>query len=158
MRRFIFGTLAVGLTLLVLLIAFIRTPELSPEILMDRCATARPEWTSYAEDIKGMIGAGPVAQWRGDLHQAVRAGRELRLNFRLAPPWAEYTAAIPILLRDPQGQVHYPREVKGDNAERTYLYRLPPESTEALPWIEVHYPGVERRISFDREGRWRAAS
>lgn len=156
MRRFVFGTLGAGLALLVILIAFIRSPADSPERLDETCAKATPGWSSYTEDIKGMIGAGPVAQWRGELLHADRTGSEVRLTFRLSPPWAAYTAALPILLRDPQGLVYYPDENKINGQDRTYFYRLPPESAIALPWVEVRYPGVEKRLLFDREGHWRA--
>lgn len=142
--------LAVGMT------AWLKAAATDPDALARRCAAAAPEWQRYQEDIKA-LGAGPVAQWHGSPVSATVSPAGADVVFELSPPWSDYEAALPILLRTPDGTVHQYASSTLENGRRTYHYDCFPEDPgAALPWIEIHYPHTERRLVLDPSGRWTA--
>ena len=128
-------------------------PSISPEELVRRCRDARPTWASYPEDLKAQIGAGPVATWQGALVRIDCDGTLIRAAFRLEEPWAQYDAALPILVRIPSGRVLLPADTERTTDALTYRFVLDADS--APPWIELRYPHTSRRLPLDQEGRWR---
>ena len=132
--------------------------DTAPEALLERCRASRPEWAGYQEDIKGQIGAGPVAAWKGELTAIVQRGGTVSVTFHLEPPWSGFEAALPVLLRDPMGGVHYPGPARADGALREYTFVLGAEASgTAFPWLEVRAPRRDWRVTLDADGRWRAA-
>ncbi len=143
--------LAAGLAVL----ARMGTPEANPAELAKRCEESRPAWASYQEDIKGQIGARPVARWRGQLIEVRQESQSIAATFRLQSPWAEYGADVPVLLRDPMGHEYRQDQVVGEGPERKYVFLLDSKNAASpLPWIEIHFPHTERRVALGTEGRW----
>lgn len=128
------------------------------EELQTRVAESAPAWDGYQEDIKAQIGATPVAQWRGEPRKVEREGNTLRVTFRVAGPWAEGSAAMPILLQDPYGATYQnaTAEVRG-GGEIEYSFELAGSATQTLPWVKVRYPHHEKRLPLSQEGTWEAA-
>jgi len=131
------------------------TPRTTDEELGRRVEASRPAWESYQEDLKSQIGAGPVAAWEG-APVAVRADRSVvRATFRVAGPWAQREAAIPILMRDPLGGVHRSLQADHDGDRVTYLFGLPASASGTpFPWLEFKYPRQEMRIVLSDGGGW----
>lgn len=126
--------------------------------LARRVRASRPTWQSYQEDVKGQIGAGPVAEWRGTVDEVRVEDGHIRVTFRVAGPWAARELAVPILLNEPLNGAR--REVSAirEGDRTTYLFDLPPEKSGLpVPWIELKFPGGQRRIALDTQGRWTAA-
>lgn len=64
-------------------------------------------------------------------------------------------AAIPVLLRVPEGIVYRAEGVVREGVLRRYSFSVVSEGDMGpLPWIEVHYPHTEQRIMLDAEGTW----
>ncbi len=140
---------------LVGVIAYLNSQGVSPAELARRCAGSKPEWSSYEEDIKGLIGAMPSAQWQGQPVSAERADRGVRIAFQLAEPWARYPFAMPILLRDPLGKHYCSAAAETRGNECVYQFELEEASVAAtIPWIEIRFPHGQQRISFDAHGKW----
>ena len=130
--------------------------ELPPEELTRRCDASNPAWNGYQEDIKE-IGARPVARWHGEPVALEVLPDQVRLTLLLAPPWDTWDAALPLLVQDPEGQVHRNTRTERDGARRVYIF--PPVASAPLsppPWVEIQYPHTKRRIHLDVEGKWRA--
>ena len=126
----------------------------SPELLAARIAASAPGWNSYQEDIKGQIGASPVAEWSGRLVTAAQGDDLLSLSFVLEEPWKTRDGALPVLIRLPDGATLMPRDAIIDGEHRVYRYALP--SSAPLPWAEVQYPHHRERLYFDATGQWMA--
>lgn len=151
--------LAAGVTLFVVLVAvfaIINAQDLSPAELARRCDACAPAWTGYQEDIKA-IGARPVAEWRGEPVSAQFTGGEARVTMALAPPWDSREAALPLLLKDPEGQIHRHATTEGAGAHRIYIFRdIASPGANAPPWLELQYPHTRRRLYLDASGHWNA--
>ncbi len=154
MRRLGLAALLFGVAVLLFaaVVAWLAAPEISPEELLRRCEACKPEWLSYQEDIKGQIGARPVALWRGEPVSVRRTGSGWEVAFALSPPWSEYGAAVPVLLRDSLGGELIPESSRMEDGLRVYRYKSPPDA--GGPWVELHYPHTERRIVLDAAGAW----
>lgn len=142
--------------LLVGVLAFLNARELPPEELVRRCNACHPAWNGYQEDIK-VIGARPVARWRGTPVALEVAPDAIRLTMALDPPWDAWDAALPLLVRDPEGQVH--RNTGAERAGPLRIYQFPAPPDAALsppPWLEIQYPHTKRRIHLSPAGTWRA--
>ena len=126
----------------------------SPEELARRCAGARPAWQSYQEDLKGQIGAAPVAAWRGHPVEARFTDTEILVLFALEGKWVDYAAALPVLLRTPSGDVLTGVAEDKAGARRTYRFAMEEDSGRAA-WIQLRYPHASKRILPDAGGVWR---
>jgi hypothetical protein len=131
-------------------------PEITTEELARRCAESAPTWDSYQEDIKGQIGAAPVAEWRGAPAWAALSEGVLSVGMRVESPWSERTCSLPILLRDPFGEVHLGRNAVLEDGVFVYRFTLGANPDAALPWVEIHYPHQIRRLSLRSDGTWTA--
>jgi len=137
-------------------IALSGAQSISPEEIARRCKESTPRWDSYQEDIKAQLGARPAAQWRGHpLSARLERGR-LYLTMSIEGPWSELDCAMPLLLRDPSGEVHTSHEADGDGGERTYRFTLPDAGSQRYPWVELHYPHNVLRIPLGLDGTWQA--
>lgn len=141
---------------LVALVATFTSTDLSDAELVKRCQASQPAWNGYQEDIKE-IGARPVARWHGrPVTLAAKAG-EVRLTMALAPPWDAFEAAIPILLKDPEGRVTRNDADEMDGANRIYIFNRKESADEpAPPWLEIQYPHTKQRLFLDASGEWHA--
>lgn len=139
----------------VLAVALNRGPD--PGAIAARCREAEPEWASYHEDIKGLIGAGPVASWNGAPHSAQCNAREVLVDFRIAAPWDRYAAVMPVMLRTPAGRVYLSKKAVARDGERRYVFELAGNTGGgALPWVEIRFPHGQRRLHFSASGTWTA--
>ena len=154
MGRVVAGVILAILLFFVAFYAAVNRVSIDPAELLKRCAESHPEWLSYQEDIKGQIGAGAAAEWQGTPLRAEVRGREAHVTMRISGPWAQYDCGIPILLRDPLGNVVQSSAVSAPGGERTYTFKLPTETPP--PWIEIHYPHQERRLPLSPQGDWQA--
>ncbi|MDQ1256511.1 MAG: hypothetical protein QG656_1107, partial [Candidatus Hydrogenedentes bacterium] len=102
----------------------------------------------YPEDIKGQMGARPAAEWSGEPISATREGSTVRVTFRLSGAWAQRTAAIPILLREPHGGTFKNQRAECAEGSVTYVFELPEADGASLPWVEIKYPSGEKRMIF----------
>ena len=152
-RRLVLGVAALAFVLPAGLYTYFNSRPISPEEMARRCREAQPRWQSYQEDIKAFIGAAPVAEWRGRPISAARGGAEV--TFQIDGGWADRTAALPVLLRTPTGEVHCSAKATGKGGER--VYRFPIEADAAPPWLEIQYPHARDRLVLDAQGAWRAA-
>ncbi len=155
MRRIIVGSLALLFVLIVVAIAQIGAYDIPPEEVARRCDKAQPAWQSYPEDIKGQIGARPVALWRGEVVHARQEGGSVSILFRIEEPWAGWEAAMPVLMRAPTGAVSLGVAEDRVSSERRYQFALPENDVAPLPWVEVQYPHAQIRITLDAQGEWR---
>ena len=129
----------------------------SPEELARRVAACRVTWPNYPEDIKRQVGATPVARWRGEPESVDCAEGVIRVAFHIEGPWALRSVALPILLRGPWGSARQNREAACTGATVAYTFDVPEGDQEsAPPWVEVKYPGAEKRLVLSADGSWRA--
>lgn len=136
-----------------------RAPErVSDADLAQRVADSQPTWQNYQEDIKGQIGAAPVAEWEGAPESVQRDANIVQVTFRLRGPWTARVVALPVLMREPRGGVYRNADAICTGGCATYVFELPGETAQgALPWIEVKYPFNERRLVLFDNGSWHAA-
>ena len=129
--------------------------KLDPAELATKCRESRPAWVSYQEDIKGQVGARPVARWRGRLVEVRQEEGAMTVTFRLESPWAAYDADVPVLLRDPMGREYRQNRVERQDGTRRYIFQLDAkDGASILPWVEIHFPHTERRVALGNKGRW----
>ncbi len=141
---------------LVIILAMVNSQGVPRDELMKRCQESHPQWERYQEEIKGEIGARPVAEWNGEPIAVNRNGDEVLITFQLEGPWIDYAVPLPILLRDPLGNVQCSTTAEYAGATCTYHFSRPKDEADSLlPWIEVHYPRQELRISLDSQGNWK---
>jgi hypothetical protein len=150
-------TVFVGLVVLVLgavllSLTWVNAQGVSEEEIARRCAESSPHWDNYQEDIKGMIGAKPAAEWHGEPRSAQVEDRTLRVEFALTGSWATRPSAIPLLIKDPAGTIAVARGATKDGRS---VYEAP--VSPSAPWVEVQYPHHRVRLNFDASGRWSAA-
>jgi hypothetical protein len=141
---------------LIAAMAWVNATGISEEELAQRCETSVPHWDNYQEDIKGQVGARPVALWKGrPLSAQVSPGR-VEVRFEIAGDWAAREASVPLLLKDPGGAILVGRG-KGDGmGSATYVFELPESETLSVPWVEVQYPHHRERLPLDAKGHWQA--
>lgn len=141
---------------LVAVVATVTSTDLSDAELVKRCQASQPAWNGYQEDVKE-IGARPVARWHGrPLALSVKSG-EVRLTMALEAPWDAFEAAIPILLKDPEGRVARNDADEMDGANRIYIFTRKDSADEpAPPWLEIHYPHTKQRLFLNAGGEWHA--
>ena len=147
-----FFSAAIGLLAAILLVGCGQGP--SDNELAARIAQSNPAWESYQEDIKGQIGAGPVAEWGGDPSKLWMENDRIFIVFRLHGPWAAREAALPILLRDPSGHAQKNLCAERENGGTVrYMFTNPNPGT--IPaWLEIKYPRTERRLVLSERGSW----
>ncbi|MBI2421586.1 MAG: hypothetical protein HYV27_02070 [Candidatus Hydrogenedentes bacterium] len=157
-RRIVAAAVLAVVSIVTGLSAWVRVASLNPEALAALCAEARPQWQRYDEDIKS-LGAGPVAAWRGAVVWVQAGATGIEVAFALEAPWDGYEAALPILVRVPDGTVLYAESSKREAKARiyTFVWKAQPEAV-SLPWIEARYPHAERRFVLDAAGRWEPAA
>jgi len=145
------------LTVALALLPACTAPEPPPEspALARQCEDAVPTWFSYDEDLKAALGASAVAHWSGTPIMLAQHADAIRLTLRLDPPWSDYAAVLPVLLRDPRGKVTRSADATRDGATRTYLFKV--ASGRPFPWVDVRLPRDEIRLTLDAAGRWRSA-
>lgn len=158
MTRWIAGIATLLLLLTVAVIALVNAQGVPIPELERRCRDSAPVWNNYQEDIKGQIGAKPVAEWHGSPVWAILEGRELGVAFDLTAPWSEYPCALPILLRDPLGNEYKSVQTDLSDGLRVYRFTLAEGAIVGLPWVEIHYPHQQRRLALDETGRWVGSS
>ncbi len=131
--------------------------RLDPVDLEARIRSSRPQWANYQEDIKGQIGAAPVAQWNGHPLSATLRGQELLVRFELEGAWIERLVALPILVRDPFGGMVLNHGAHFESPEVEYQFLLSNRQGDmSVPWVELKYPHRETRLVFSPEGTWNA--
>ena len=143
--------------LCLVLTAFLLTAcgAISDEELTRRAEASSPTWQNYPEDIKGQIGAGPVAEWEGEPVRIRRMRGDLRVTFRVQGPWATRGAAMPVLLKHHKGGWIRSIETVEEAGQLTYVFNLPPEVARAQPpWVELKYPHGRKRVALDAAGSW----
>ncbi len=143
---------ACAIALFMVLGAWVNAQGLAPEELARRCAACQPIWSSYQEDVKA-IHAPTVAKWQGEPEALLLTPGTLEARFRMDGFWASTVTGIPLLLRTPEGDV-----IRSDNPApvdglQRYTFTIPKSAT-VYPWIELHYPHVERRFPLDESGQW----
>ena len=97
-----------------------------------------------------------MATWEGYPVGVSMSGEDVSVTFALMEPWAGYEAAMPILLRGPDGVVYRADAVVREGKLRRYSFSVVGRSKVGFhPWVEVHYPHTEQRIALDAMGSWR---
>lgn len=142
---------AVGLfALITAYVALVPAPEITPDQVRARALAAAPDWFRYDEDIKGQIGAAPVAAWHG-APEWVRIGPGgAEIAFTVTGAWRDYGAPLPILARDPFGKVHLANAGRWE--DDLFVYRLPELADAGIPWIELRYRRHETRVQIGTDG------
>lgn len=136
--------------------SLIPAKSVSPAEVADRCRASQPEWRTYDEDVKAQIGATPVAAWSGVPLSVQASPGAYVLTFELSGVWLAYDADLPVLVRDPFGQVLRKATVTRSGPQVTYTYAVDNAGAIA-PWLEIRYPRQERRVQLDAQGHWAEA-
>jgi len=133
--------------------------EISEEDLAGRVLRSVPDWADYQEDLKGQLGATPVARWQGRPLRAQVEGDKVSIVFEVSGAWAEYDFALPVLIKDHLGKSYRNNAAHRTDSEVEYLFQISGrvEGT-SLPWIELAYPHHLERLAFSQEGAWTAAA
>jgi hypothetical protein len=152
-RRWAIGGFA-ALLAVILIVAVFGGTRIDPEELARRCREFPVTWPDYQENVKA-IDARAVAQWHGQLKAVEVAGETLLVTFELKAPWSAWNAFLPVLARTPDGTVYRNASAQHDRQLTQYRFDLGPQA-QTLPWIELHYPHVERQIYLDAQGKWRS--
>ncbi len=156
LRKIVIISLAVVFIAVVSILAMVNSQGLPRDELLKRCQDSHPQWERYQEEIKGEIGARPVAEWNGEPIAVRQNNGEVLITFLMKGPWITYAVPLPVLMRDPLGKVQCSTNAEYAGAACTYHFPRPKEEADAiLPWIEVHYPRQELRISLDSQGNWK---
>lgn len=152
MKRILLG--AAGFFVVLLIYAsLVPGKTVSPAEVTERCRASQPEWRSYDEDVKSQIGATPVAAWSADPVAVQATPSSYALTFTLRGVWLDYDAVLPVLVRDPFGQVLRSTAVTREGDHITYQF--PVDNAGAVaPWLEIRYPRHERRVQLDAQGYW----
>ena len=128
--------------------------DITPEELQERVLLSKPVWTNYNEDIKGQIGSTPVARWKGQPVRAFIGEEQVEVIFELEGLWSSTDVNLPILAREPLGDVLVPLKSHREGQEVTYIFPLKPEVTKSSAWLEIQYPHNIKRLVFDSSGNW----
>lgn len=154
--RLVATAAAVLLIAVVAVLTTLNAQDPSPRALAERCRTCQPAWNGYQEDIKE-IGARPVARWHGQPVSLSYLPGEVRLKMALRPPWDTAEAALPVLLKDPEGRVMRDDANEISGSCRVYRFLRPASEKEpAPPWLEIQYPHTKQRLFLDAHGEWYA--
>lgn len=149
---------ALSVVALVSVIAAVNAQDPSPADLALRCRASQPAWNGYQEDVKE-IGARPVARWHGEPVSLTVKDGEVRLTMALSPPWDAWEAALPVLLKDPEGRVVRNDSDQREGSLRVYVFNRPETAGDPKPpWLEIQFPHTKQRLYLDAEGTWRRAS
>ncbi len=141
---------------LVAVVATVTSTDLSDAELLKRCRASQPAWNGYQEDIKE-IGARQVARWHGKPVALNVSPDAVRLSMAVSPPWDAFEAAIPVLLKDPEGRVARDDGDEREGTLRVYRFDRPAAAGEPVPpWIEIQYPHTKQRIFLDSKGAWQS--
>jgi len=134
------------------------TSALDADEIAPLASRARVTWADYGEEIKAELGATPAALWHGAPVGARLADGGIEVRFALSGPWAEFNFGMPILLRDPEGNVSSPARYTPSAPGGVYFFNHAGAVTPlSVPWVEVKFPpNDERRIVFDSAGNWSA--
>ena len=125
--------------------------------LAARVTSSHPRWASYQEDIKGQVGARPVAEWEGALESIDASSGLVEVTIRLKAPWAARDAAMPILLEEPVGGVHEATASRREGDRRVYTFAISGTAgSEPAPWVQLKLPRQEPRIVLPPNGHWKA--
>jgi len=141
---------------LIVAMAWVNATGISEEELAARCAESVPHWDNYQEDIKGQVGARPVALWQGKPVRAHATDMKVEVEFEVSGEWANREAAVPLLLKEPGGAIIVGRGKGNGSGGATYTFELPSADQSRLPWIEVQYPHHRERLPLDATGHWKA--
>ncbi len=128
--------------------------DITPEELQERVLLSKPVWTNYNEDIKGQIGSTPVARWKGQPVRAFIGEEQVEVIFELEGLWSSTDVNLPILAREPLGDVLVPLKSHREGQEVTYIFPLKQEVTKSSAWLEIQYPHNIKRLVFDSTGNW----
>ena len=130
--------------------------EISPQLLEERVLACTPRWANYNEDLKGQIGSTPVARWRGEPVRASIEEGQATLIFAIEDYWVQTAVHLPVLLREPLGEVLTAHSIDRSGYEVSYHFALKPEVTSGSGsvWLEVQYPHHIKRIVFNSSGSW----
>lgn len=156
LRRALAGTAALFLCGVALFAWRTQPPLPDPAELAERCASSRPDWNSYLEDLKRDLGTAATAAWRGRPVAAAWDAAGASVTFEIYGPWAEYDFGAPVLMRDPYGGAR--RDTEFARTGSRAVYRFPPPEMApggAAAWLEVQYPDGLRRLMLDADGAWR---
>jgi hypothetical protein len=154
--RLVATATAVLLVAVVAVLAAVNAQDPSPGVLAERCRACQPAWNGYQEDIKE-IGARPVARWHGQPVSLSYLPGEVRLTMALQPPWDTAEAALPVLLKDPEGRVMRDDVNEISGSYRVYRFLRPASEKEPVPpWLEIQYPHTKQRLFLDVQGDWHA--
>ncbi len=158
-RKLLVGYAVVALGVVAFILASVKGSSVSPEELAARIAASHPSWQSYEEDIKGQIGAGPVAEWEGTLVAVQAEPGALCATFRVTGPWADRDAGIPILLRSASGKTFQSVSTRREDGRVQYRFDLGSDTDPMPPWVELKYPFYgNRRVPLSEQGSWEEAS
>jgi len=116
------------------------------------------DWNDYSENLKGLIGAGPVAEWTGKPVDARIDGSVVTIRFRVEGPWKSRTFGIPIMIREPRGAVFTSGDMRQVDGLAIYQFRLTDGASSMPPWLELQYPHGRVRLAFRQDGTWEAVS
>lgn len=125
--------------------------------LAARVKAAQPDWQSYLEDLKGQVGAGPVAQWQGTPVHARKTQNELLISFEISGSWVKRVCYIPVMIREPRGAVFVSADAEKDDSCARYKFQLP-QMARDVPWVELKYPTGQIRLVFSDSGEWKRSS
>lgn len=128
--------------------------DITSEELQKRVLLSKPVWTNYNEDIKGQIGSTPVARWKGQPLRASIGEEQVEVIFVLEGLWSSTDVNLPILAREPLGDVLVPLKSHREGQKVTYIFSLKPEVTKSSAWLEIQYPHNIKRLVFDSSGNW----
>lgn len=133
--------------------------SITDEQLATRVAAANPSWQSYDEDIKGQVGARPVAEWTGEPMEAAWNPPRLSVVFQVTGVWQQRQSALPILMKEPTGGTYRNSSAEIEGERVTYVFTLPEDAgRKPFAWIELKYPPHQtRRITLSEQGKWTAA-
>jgi hypothetical protein len=133
-------------------VALLPAPVLTPDVIAARARAAQPAWGRYDEDVKGLVGAAPVATWHGTPRWVRADASGLSLAFAIDGAWRDYAAPMPILARDPFGAEHLCNA--GHWEDGVFVYHLPALAGSAPPWLELRFPRMQTRVQLDAAGYW----
>ena len=130
--------------------------DISPDVLAERVMSCTPAWANYNEDLKGKIGSTPVARWKGQPIRAFIEGHTATIVFKLEGYWTTTEVQLPVLVREPLGDVLEAVASRRNGVEVSYTFPLKPEvvSEGGGTWLEIQYPHRTQRIVFDSTGSW----
>ena len=84
-------------------------------------------------------------------------GTDVHLDIALDDPWNRGPAALPILLKTPEGHVFRDSQWRRDGELCIYTFAVFSDGNASLPpWVDIQYPHTKKRIHLDLQGQWQA--